>query len=119
MFVTSLKWNFDSEAIRGTPKMQGVYGLWDEGTVVYIGATERNLFLPDALRELLRLKRRGLIEATHFTWEITLTPRSWAGELLRLHFAQHGALPRYNQSSSVLERLRRGESAAPDHPGSS
>lgn len=114
MFITSLKWKFDSDAIRGTPKTQGVYGLWDEGTVVYIGATERNVFLPDALRELLSLKRRGIIHATHFTWEITITPRSWAGELLRLHFNKHGCLPLYNQPGSPLQLLKRDAAAAPD-----
>ena len=102
MFVTSLKWKFDADSIRGTPRTQGVFGLWDEETLVYIGATERNVYLPDALRELLRLEREGVIHATHFTWEITITPRSWAGELLRLHFNKHGALPRYNQPHSAL-----------------
>ena len=106
MFMTRLKWKLDADAIRGTPRTQGVFGLWAENRIVYIGATERNVFLPDALRELLDLQRRGLIHATHFTWEITITPRSWAGELLRLHFNQHGALPLYNQPASVVQRLR-------------
>ena len=114
MFVTSLKWKLDSDSIRGTPKTQGVFGLWDEGQIVYIGATERNVYLPDALRELLTLKRRGIIHATHFTWEITITPRSWAGELLRLHFNKFGALPLYNQPGSALQLLRRDATAAPD-----
>ena len=113
MFMTRLKWKFDDDAIRGTPRTQGVFGLWDGGRLVYIGATERNRFLPDALRELLRLQRQGVIHATHFTWEITITPRSWAAELLRLHFSQHAALPLYNQPASVLQR-HRGASPAPD-----
>ena len=114
MFITSLKWKFDSDAIRGTPRTQGVFGLWDDASVVYIGATERNVFLPDALRELLALKRRGVIHATHFTWEITITPRSWAGELLRLHFNRYGCLPLYNQPTSALQALRRDAPAATD-----
>jgi hypothetical protein len=112
MFVTSLKWKFDAESIRGTPRTQGVFGLWDEDRIVYIGATARSAFLPDTLGELLSLKRRGTIQATHVTWEITITPRSWAGELLRLHFNQHGALPLYNQPASALQLLQ-GDSATP------
>jgi hypothetical protein len=112
MFVTSLKWKLDADSIRGTPRTQGVFGLWDEGELVYIGATERNVFLPDALGELLQLKRRGIIHATHFTWEITITPRSWAGELLRLHFNKYGALPLYNQRASALQLLERGTDPA-------
>ena len=114
MFVTSLKWKLDADSIRGTPRTQGVFGLWDEERIVYIGATERNVFLPDALRELLTLKRRGIIHATHFTWEITITPRSWAGELLRLHFNKHGALPLYNQPGSTLQLVRRDPADARD-----
>lgn len=105
MFLTRLKWKLDADSIRGTPRTQGVFGLWDENRIVYIGATERNVYLPDALRELLLLKRQGVIQATHFTWEITITPRSWAGELLRLHFNKHAALPLYNQPASPLQRL--------------
>ena len=112
MFVTSLKWKFDAESIRGTPRTQGVFGLWDEGRIVYIGATARNVLLPDALGELLGLKRRGLIQATHFTWEITITPRSWAGELLRLHFNKHGTLPLYNKPANALQLLQ-GDAALP------
>ena len=105
MFVTSLKWKFDAESIRGTPRTQGVFGLWDEGRIVYIGATARSVFLPDALGELLALKRRRIIQTTHFTWEITITPRSWAGELMRLHFNKYGELPLYNKPGSALERV--------------
>ena len=111
MFVTSLKWKFDAESIRGTPKTQGVYGLWDEERLVYIGATERGVYLPDALRELLDQQRRNILHASHFPWEITITPRSWAGELLRLHFNKFGALPLYNQPSSVLQQMRGGEAS--------
>jgi hypothetical protein len=114
MFVTRLKWKFDAESIRATPRTQGVFGLWDDGQIVYIGATERGVFLPDALRELLTLKRRGIIQASHFTWEITITPRSWAGELLRLHFNKNGALPLYNQPASALQLLRKDTNPASD-----
>ena len=69
----------------------------------------------DALRELLNLKRRGIIQATHFTWEITITPRSWAGELLRLHFNRHGVLPLYNRPASALQRLQ-SEATGPSLP---
>jgi hypothetical protein len=116
MFITSLKWKFDAESIRGTPHTQGVFGLWDESSIVYIGATARNVFLPDALGELLALKRRGTIQVTHFTWEITITPRSWAGELLRLHFNKHGALPLYNQPASALQLAQRDALPAPNLP---
>jgi hypothetical protein len=30
MFITSLKWKPDADAIQATPRTQGVVGLWDE-----------------------------------------------------------------------------------------
>jgi hypothetical protein len=111
MFITSLKWKLDADAIRATPRTQGVVGLWDEGELVYIGDTERNGFLPETLDGLLKLKQQGVIQASHFTWEITITPRSWSGELLRAHFSEHGMLPRYNRAASPLSH----ESQADPH----
>lgn len=102
MFVTRLKWKLDADAIRATPRTQGVFGLWDGEELVYIGATERDLSLPETLDKLLPLKQQGLIRASHFTWEITITPRSWAGELLRAYFSEHGSVPRYNREESPL-----------------
>lgn len=102
MFLTSLKWKLDAEAIRATPRTQGVLGLWDNDELVYIGATAPDVSLPEALERLLKLKHAGGLQATHFTWEITITPRSWSAELLRLYFNKHGMVPRYNRSTSPL-----------------
>lgn len=102
MFVTSLKWKLDADAIRATPRTQGVFGLWDEDELVYIGSTERDVSLPEVVEKLLEMQRQGLIRASHFTWEITITPRSWSGELLRTYFNKHGSLPRYNRAESPL-----------------
>ena len=102
MFITRLKWKLDADAIRATPRTQGVVGLWDEDELVYIGAAERSGFLKETLDGLLKLKQQGVIRASHFTWEITITPRSWSAELLRAHFQRHGVLPRYNRAASPL-----------------
>lgn len=102
MFVTSLKWNLEAGALRATPRTQGVFGLWHDDELVYIGATVRDAVLPEALARILELKQQGVLQATHFTWEITITPRSWSGELLRTYFNRHGVLPRYNRAPSPL-----------------
>jgi hypothetical protein len=102
MFLTGLKWKLDADAIRATPKTQGVFGLWDQEELVYIGSTWGEVALPETLAKLLELKQKGLVQASHFTWEITITPRSWSGELLRLYFSNHGMLPRYNRPNSPL-----------------
>ena len=43
------------------------------------------------------------------------TSRSWAGELLRLHFNRHGVLPLYNRPASALQRLQ-SEATGPSLP---
>ncbi len=102
MFITRLKWKLEPEAIRAMPRTQGVFGLWDDEELVYIGTTERGVYLPEALEKPLKLKQQGLISASHFTWEITITPRGWSAELLRAHFKDHGVLPRYNRPAGPL-----------------
>jgi hypothetical protein len=103
MFVTSLKWKFDAESIRGTPRTQGSSGC---GT----RAGSSTSAPPRAALSFRRAGRAARLQAPRhhpghpFHLEITITPRSWAGELLRLHFNKHGELPLYNQPASALQQ---------------
>lgn len=102
MAVASLRWRFLADAVRETPDQQGVFTLWEASECVYIGHTSRNTTLRDQLRALLELQERGLIEASHFTWEGTPTPKTREGDLLQLYLERHRKLPRYNRPDSPL-----------------
>jgi hypothetical protein len=102
MSVASLRWRFLADAVRETPDQQGVFSLWEANECVYIGHTPRNTTLRDQLRALLDLREKGVIQASHFTWEVTPTPKTREGDLLQLYLDRHGKLPRYNRPDSPL-----------------
>lgn len=102
MPVTSLKWQLDPAHVRETPDQQGVFTLWHEDECVYIGHTPWNTSLRDRLREHLALRDRGVIVASHYSWEATPTSKTRQADLLAACLAKQGALPRYNRSDSPL-----------------
>jgi hypothetical protein len=107
MPVTSLRWRFVPDLVRETPDQQGVFTLWEGNDCVYIGHTPWNRSLRDLLREHLALQQEGTIDATHFTWEATATPKTREGDLLHVFLHKHGKLPRYNGSGSPLRTAER------------
>lgn len=106
MRVASLRWKLSPESVRETPDLQGVYSLWDKADCVYIGHTPWNLSLRDRLRELLVLQQDGAIEASHFTWETTPTPKTREAELIALWAEKSGKLPRYNRGDSPMPQAK-------------
>lgn len=69
---------------------------------VYVGHTPWNRSLPGCLREHLALRDQGVIQATHFSWETTSTPKGREYQLLALGIEKQGRLPRYNRAGSPL-----------------
>lgn len=103
MGVASLRCTLTPEPLRATPDLQGVFTLWDGAECVYVGYTPWNTSLRDRLRELFVLQQEGEIEASHFAWESTPTPKTREGELLSLCLEKNGTLPRYNRADSPLQ----------------
>ena len=95
MSIASLRWRFDAETLRDVPESPGVCTLWSGGEMVYIGRTEGNATLRDLLRRFLGEP------VSHFTWEVTVTPKTRAGDLLGSFLEKHGRLPRYNEAAMV------------------
>jgi hypothetical protein len=102
MQVASLRWTLTPERVRETPDLQGVFTLWDGNECVYVAHTPSNLSLRDSLREHLALRDEGVIEASHFAWEITSMAKTREYDLLALNIERHGQLPRYNRGNSPL-----------------
>ena len=92
MSIASLRWRFDAEILRDVPEAPGVCTLWSGSEMVYIGRTEGNTSLRDVLRAFLDKP------VTHFTWEVTVTPKTRAGDLLDAYLEKHGRVPRYNDA---------------------
>ncbi|HUQ75780.1 MAG TPA: hypothetical protein VM183_13730 [Burkholderiales bacterium] len=93
MAIRSPKWLVIATLVALAPDTPGVFELWDNDEVVYVGSTRKK----DAtLRtELAReLERSG--EATHFSWEITYDAARREQELLAEFEDQHHRPPRLN-----------------------
>ena len=98
MPIASLRWRFDAETLRDVPAGPGVCCLWAGQELVYIGRTEGNATLRDLLRSFLGER------VSHFTWEVTVTPKTRAGDLLDGFLEKHGRLPRLNEAAVLKSR---------------
>ena len=72
------------------PDTPGVFELWDDDEVVYVGAT-RTL-----RRELVGRLLNHASDATHFSWEITYDPEPRKRELIAEFELAHHRPPRLN-----------------------
>ncbi len=79
MGVASLRCTLTPKPLGATPDLQGVFTLWDGAECVYVGHTPWNTSLRDRLRELFALQQEGDIEASHYAWETTPTPKTREG----------------------------------------
>ncbi|HZM36916.1 MAG TPA: hypothetical protein VFC18_20835 [Burkholderiales bacterium] len=102
MPIASLRWRLDAETLRDVPESPGVFTLWSASDLVYIGRTDGNATLRDRLRSVLHAG----VAVSHFTWEVTVTPRTRAGDLLNAYLEKNGRLPRYNEHAPEGSVLR-------------
>lgn len=89
MAIRSPKWLVLAALVVATPDTPGVYELWDDDELMYLGATRHSL-----RRELVDRLLEHESAATHFSWEISYEPEARERELLaeldrREAWAQH------------------------------
>lgn len=87
--------------IDGAPKDMGVYALWRNQQLLYIGrALGGASTIASCLDEHMRGDRCDCSrQATHYSWEIVLQPIVRELELLQEQNLQRGGLPPCNQHS--------------------
>jgi hypothetical protein len=90
---------FVEEHVQNVPEQPGIFCLWDERYLVYVGRTAPRSNLKAELMHALTMAMVDDMAVTHFTYEATLTPKTRSAEELRRHFEHWGRLPRYNASS--------------------
>lgn len=89
--------DFDDFYIEIVPEESGVFALWDTDEVIFYGYTT------GSLREELYKHKRGMYGdctagAVYYNYELTMFPDYRCRDLLREFEAEHGRLPRCNQS---------------------
>jgi hypothetical protein len=77
--------------------MPGVFALWENDEVVYIGRATAPGSIRGALFERLNSGQRCIAAVSHYAWEICLDPGPRERELLDEHLRAYRALPRYNR----------------------
>ena len=98
MPIASPKYRFDKTTINGAPSDAGVYALYVEQELIYIGRAG----LAGGIQSGLLEHYFGLREprdATHYAWEICRDPQQRQLQLLREFESGFLALPRYNRGS--------------------
>ena len=102
MPIASLRWRFDADTLRDVPEGPGVCTLWAANELVFIGRTEGTQTVRDLLRTFLGPVESHDLEVSHFTWEVTVTPKTRAGDLLDNYLERNGRLPRYNEYEEAM-----------------
>jgi len=95
------RYPFRAEAVKVAPEDSGVYALFDDEEVVYIGrATERNGGIRAALLVHLRNSGTGRLgHVTSYTWEIANSPESREAVLLARFIQEHLRFPRGHEAA--------------------
>jgi hypothetical protein len=104
---------FEDKHVQDVPEQSGIFCLWDRAMLVYVGRTAPRSNLRAELQHALTMAMAEDLCATHFTYELTPTPKTRAAEELRDYFERWGSLPRYNEAPAHDEGavLRAGREA--------
>lgn len=102
MPLAKTRYPFTRRMIDGAPKDMGVYVLWREGELLYVGrALGGATTISSCLDEHMRGTRCSCSsQATHYSWEIVLQPAMREAELLREQRQAGGGLPPCNLHAS-------------------
>jgi hypothetical protein len=93
-----MRLRFEDKHVQEVPEQSGIFCLWDHKHLVYVGRTAPRSHLRAELRHALTMAMAEDLSATHFTYEVTRTPKTRAAEELRDYYERWGSLPRYNEA---------------------
>lgn len=95
------KYKLTRAMVNGAPDEQGLYALWEDDELIYLGRGSASATIRARLKEHLS---RGLCpcadQATHYSWELSLRPATREVEVLEECLAEFGRLPRCNEDAA-------------------
>ena len=97
MAIRSPKWFVLAALVAAAPDTPGVFELWDDDELMYVGATRGER--PSLRRELVERLLEHDSAATHFSWEISFDPAARERELLAEYALDYRHPPRLNSDS--------------------
>lgn len=92
-----MRLQFVGKYVQAVPEESGIFILWDHSHPVYVGRSAPRTHLRAELEHALTMTMAEDLSVTHFSFEVTPTPKTRAAEELRSHFERWGSLPRYNE----------------------
>lgn len=92
-----MRQRFSEEDVLKVPDEPGIFCLYHDRDLVYIGRTAPRNGVRAELQHALRMAMADDMHATHFTFELTKNPKTRAAEELRSYFETWGRLPLYNR----------------------
>ena len=101
MAATDKQFPFSAALIAAAPEEPGVYLLWQEGEVIYIGrAAGRDTTIRSRLVDHFS-GREGVCtrSTTHYSWELSRDPAEREAQLLQEHLSRFERAPRCNTAS--------------------
>ena len=91
-------YRFTPAIVQGAPDTSGVYALWQDGEMIYLGRAES---LRVQLLAHLQQRAPCTRDATHYSWELSLRAEAREAELLEQFRQRHGRLPRCNNGEAA------------------
>lgn len=97
---------FTEEEVQKVPEESGIFILYQEQDLVYVGRTAPRSNLRRDLLHALAVAMADDMLATHFTFEPTVSPKTRASEELRSFYETFGRLPLHNQPHGLVLNQR-------------
>jgi hypothetical protein len=101
-----MRHRFVAEDVQNVPEEAGIFCLFQDRDLVYIGRTAPRAGLKSELQHALRMAMADDMHATHFTFELSTAPKTRASEELRAFYETWGRLPLYNRPHGVAFQQR-------------
>ena len=102
MAIAKTRYRFTPRMVEGAPDDVGVYALWRNDELLYIGrAIGGSVTIQSRLLEHLSGASCSCSrEATHYSWEIVMQPAMRERELLQEHRSAAGQIPPCNRHAA-------------------
>jgi hypothetical protein len=102
MPIPGPKYKYTRFIAEGAPDTSGLYALWEEGELVYLGrASYESTIRAHLLEHLAGKVCPCAAGATHYSWELSLQPGNREAQLLQEFRKQYGRLPRCNGAAGA------------------
>jgi len=101
----SRRWPFLGYSIEAAPLDSGVYALWKDDKLIYIGVSEESsMSIRSGLLEHFRQSEgKHIPMPDHYSWEVAADPQKRKFEMLEQFRDLHGKLPLLNAHSSPTQ----------------